>query len=178
MPKYQEFNIYVPIDRGLSMKDLVDVCMDDEWLSDGPASSLHPIKRCQPGLAVTKPEESQDVWKFRLSGLENMSSRWPWIKEDWRNQNFDGIQFITPKGPDDDLCKGSGKKRYRSVDFSHEEAVRMRKIFLDQKRYSEILTKRNGCWIVKVSIYPDDCPKEIVESVKSAFDRAGFGKPI
>jgi hypothetical protein len=54
----------------------------------------------------------------------------------------------------------------------------MRETFFNKRRYSQVLTKRHNCWIVKVSIYPDDCPRDVVDSVKAAFDRAGFGKPI
>ena len=174
----QKFKIYIPVERGLSMLDLVAVCKDAE-LQGTAASSLHPMQSGDYGLAVTRPEicpiTTQNVWKFHLNGLSNLWTWWPYIRDDWHEKEFQE-QFIKSMKPDEDLTKGIGKGLYRRMDFADDEAEHMRRCFSDQRKYRGYMGKRHNCWVMQVHIYPDDCPRDVVNCVKGAFENAGYGK--
>lgn len=152
--KTKQFTIYIPPDKGLSMDDLVFTCKQ----AQGPATSLHPIMRCEHGLAVTRPEgcpnSLQNIWKFKMINLSNLklSKKWPWICDNWRDStDWTGYQFILPWAEDDQQKPMRGpSSRY----------------YFYKKHFK-----------LSVKIYPNDCPKDVIDAVKEAFDRAGYGKP-
>jgi hypothetical protein len=175
--KDQKFTVYVPVEKGLSMTNLVNVCKDKE-LEGTSASSLHPIQRCDIALAVKRPEvcpvTTQDVWKFKIDSLYNLGVHWPCIMDEWREQVFDEV-FLIPIKKEDDKSSQEGRKRYRRLQYSDEEAKRMRSIQMKKWKYEKNgISKRKGYWAIKFFLYPDDCPKDVVENVKGAFRRAGY----
>lgn len=92
---------YVPLERGLQLCDVVNICRDPKVKEDSEYSTslkgLHPIKRNGPvGFAIPAPPYSENRGghgKIYRMVLQNIKSKQPHIDDDWHRWE-DGVDPI------------------------------------------------------------------------------------
>ena len=159
------------------MTELMDICKDSE-LAGPVVPSLYPWKTY--ALAMERPDTCpinkryyRNIWRFHMSGLLNLGGPWPAPCDNWRDKQFQE-QIIAPIIP----CPLKKKKGPRLLTDLVEKAAWETANNPNQPKYAKLYMKHKKSWVMNIQINPSNCPREIVDSVKSAFQRAGLGKPF
>jgi hypothetical protein len=140
--------IYLPIDKGLLLSDIINICKDP--LNSKVLNGLHPLKRAGGvgfGIPMMTGGDSEDVFRMQICDPQ---TRQPWIGHDWGGWNAGNNAIYSEPVVRVYRTSGLTKARYRGMIY--RGAIKC------QMRY--------------------DMPKDIVEAMVEAFARAGFGKPL
>ena len=117
----------------------------------------------------TGPINEKDIWSFNLAGFFTLKTPWPTECDDWRDKQFEG-QIIEPIIPCPlEKIKGNCLMAIERDAWDSENNPTRREC-------ARCFQRHNKCWVVRVHVHPRDCPREIIDSVKGAFERAGYGK--